>query len=178
MIMSTNPRTCLNGQSNGRRLHFVSATMVGFAVLLSVSSDVAGQEGDSQGNDLRAFGDMFRTYDQLYGVALQNFDDELRVLQSTGGTPGELEAAYERFRKISLDLDSNYKQPVIERIRQEANRRGAQHGTPVADNPDPRRQASPSTPIGNSSGSRPGDSEYRPWGADLDAAGFPDHPRQ
>lgn len=171
MIMSTNPRTCLNGQSNGRRLHFVFATMVGFAVLLSVSSDVAGQEGDSQGNDLRAFGDMFRTYDQLYGVALQNFDDELRVLQSTGGTPGELEAAYERFRKISLDLDSNYKQPVIERIRQEANRRGAQHGTPVADNPDPRRQASPSTPIGNSSGSRPGDSEYRPWGADLDAAG-------
>lgn len=129
------------------------------------------QETPPTPDQLRAYGDMLRKYDNLFGAALQNFDDELRALRLKNATPGELQQAYERFREISLDLDQRYKQPVQEAMVAEANRRVGKYGTPATDLSDPRRPVSPSTPIRATAGTGPRDPNYRPFGADLDAGG-------
>lgn len=141
------------------------------ALLVLLPCAVLGQETPPTPEQFRAYGDMLRKYDNLFGVALQNFDDELRALRLKNATPGELQQAYDRFRNVSLELDRQYKQPVQEAMVAEANRRVGKFGTPAADLPDPRRPASPSTPIKASTGTGPRDPNYRPWGADLDAVG-------
>ena len=149
----------------------LSAALVACCILVPVAARIVSAQSTTAGDDLRVYGEMFRKYDQLYGVALQNLDDELRVLRSNGATPGELQQAYERFRKISLNLDERYKQPVVEKMLQEANRRVAKHGTITEGPIDPRRPVGPSTPIESTSGTKAGDENYRPWGADTDAGG-------
>jgi hypothetical protein len=154
-------------------------TLLAALCLLSMVPRVAMAQGVGfAGEDPTKYGEMYRTYERLYGDALAEFDSEIKQLRSQGKNDAELGAAYERFRQKSIDLDRRYKQPVIEKLFDAANLRTSEFNTRTATSADPsgatrgsKARPGPSDPITPSKGTRPGDPGYRPWGADTDAQG-------
>lgn len=137
-------------------------------------NQVEAQEVGFAGDDARRYGAMYRTYERLYGESLDAFGAEVRQLQTQGKRDAELQAAYARFRERNIALDRRYRQPVIQKMFDVANLRTSEFVTRTATSSQEAgqgRRAGPSDPITPSKGTRLGDPNYRPWGADTDAQG-------
>lgn len=129
---------------------------------------VIGTAHAQSGEDLRSFGEMYRTFANEHGALVESYSQEVKALRAREATPGELQQAYERFMQQSLTLDRRYKQPVTRKLIEITNDRVKQAATTAGT--DRPGVVPPSTPITASAGTQEGQKNYRGGFADLDAA--------
>ena len=126
--------------------------------------------GAQSGEDLRAYGELYRTFANEHGALIESYGREVQALRAGEATPGELQQAYERFMKQSLELDTRYKQPVTQKLLEVTNERVRTSATTTGSGPERPGVVSPSAPIKQSLGTQPGQKNYRAGFADTDAA--------
>ncbi len=150
-------------------MRHLSRVFVSLWAIVSVA--LSGQSvGAQTGEDLRTYGELYRTFANEHGALVESYGREVQALRAREATPGELQQAHERFMKQSLALDARYKQPVTQKLLEVTNERVGKTGTTTGTGPERPGVVSPSTPIKQSLGTQQGQKNYRAGFADTDAA--------
>lgn len=149
-----------------RPLPFVLVVLRAACCVVLAIGTVHAQSGE----DLRSFGEMYRTFANEHGALVEKYNLEVKALRAQAATPGEFEQAHERFMKQSLALDTQYKQPVTRKLLEVTNDRVTQGPDRTGTGPERPGVVSPSTPIEQSLGTQQGQKNYRAGFADTDVA--------